>query len=80
MDVTVIRICMEYTWTQFLSIYDEAATLICRSQLPRNLRLWTVFARQNTRIVGSNPTRVMDICVRLFYICVLCAGIGLPTS
>jgi hypothetical protein len=33
-----------------------------------------VFARSNTGIMGSNPTRRMDICVRLFRICVLCVG------
>jgi hypothetical protein len=27
---------------------------------------WTVFARSNTGIVGSNPTWGMDVCVRLF--------------
>jgi hypothetical protein len=26
----------------------------------------TVFARSNTGILGSNPTRGMDVCVRLF--------------
>jgi hypothetical protein len=29
----------------------------------------TVFARSNTGIVGSNPTRGMDVCVRLFCLC-----------
>jgi hypothetical protein len=27
---------------------------------------WTVFARSDAGIVGSNPTRGMDVCVRLF--------------
>jgi hypothetical protein len=37
----------------------------------------TVFARSNTEIVGSNPTRGMDVCVRLFCVCVvLCVGRG----
>jgi hypothetical protein len=27
---------------------------------------WTVFARSNTGIVGSSPTRGMDVCVRFF--------------
>jgi hypothetical protein len=35
---------------------------------------WTVFARSNARIVGSNPTQSSDVCVRLFCVCVvLCA-------
>jgi hypothetical protein len=29
------------------------------------------FARSNTGIVGSNPNRGMDVCVRLFYVCVV---------
>jgi hypothetical protein len=29
----------------------------------------TVFYRSNTGIVGSNPTRGMDVCVRLFLVC-----------
>jgi hypothetical protein len=40
----------------------------------------TVFARSNTGIVGSNPTRSMDVCLRLFSVCiVLCIGSGLAT-
>jgi hypothetical protein len=27
---------------------------------------WIVFARSNTGVVGSNPTRGMDVYVRLF--------------
>jgi hypothetical protein len=29
-------------------------------------KAWTVFARSNTGILGSNPTRGMNVCVRLF--------------
>jgi hypothetical protein len=37
-----------------------------------------VVARSTTGIVGSNPTRGMDVCVGLFCVCaVLCAGSGL---
>jgi hypothetical protein len=35
-------------------------------------KVWTVFARKNTRIVSSNPTLVMDICVGLFRAVVFC--------
>jgi hypothetical protein len=36
------------------------------------------FARLNTGIVGSIPTQVMDVCVRLFCVCaLLCVGSGL---
>jgi hypothetical protein len=41
-------------------------------------KAWTVFARSNTWIVGSNPTRGMDVCVLLFSVyVVLRAGSGL---
>jgi hypothetical protein len=32
-------------------------------------REWAVFARSNTRVLGSNPTRSMDVSVRLFCLC-----------
>jgi hypothetical protein len=42
---------------------------------------WSVFARSNAGIVGSNPTRVMDVYVRLFCVCaVLYVGSGLATG
>jgi hypothetical protein len=41
----------------------------------------TVFAHSNTEIVGSNPIQGMDVCVRLFYVCVvLCVGSGLAAG
>jgi hypothetical protein len=41
----------------------------------------TVFARSNAGIVDSNPTRGMDICVRLTSVCVvLCVGSGRATG
>jgi hypothetical protein len=41
-------------------------------------KAWNVFVRSNTGILGSNPTRGMNVCVRLFYVCVvLCVGSGL---
>jgi hypothetical protein len=44
-------------------------------------KAWTVFARSNTSIVASNPTRGMNVCVRLFCVCVvLCVGSGLATG
>jgi hypothetical protein len=40
-----------------------------------------VFAHWNAGIVVSNPTQVMDVCVRLFSVCVaLCVGSGLATG
>jgi hypothetical protein len=44
-------------------------------------KAWTVFARSNTGVVGSNPTQSMDGCLRLFCVCVvLCVGSGLATG
>jgi hypothetical protein len=41
----------------------------------------TLFARSNSGIVGSNLTHGMDVCVRLFCLCViLCVGSGLVTG
>jgi hypothetical protein len=41
----------------------------------------TVFARSNAGIVGSNPTQFMDVCVRLFCVCVVpCVNSGLATG
>jgi hypothetical protein len=37
-------------------------------------KAWTVFALSNSGVVGSNLTRGMDVCVRLFVI--LCVGKG----
>jgi hypothetical protein len=40
-----------------------------------------VFARSNTGVVGSNPIQGMDVCVRLFCICVvLFVASGLATG
>jgi hypothetical protein len=44
-------------------------------------KAWTVFARSNAGIMGSNPTWGIDVCVRLFCVCVvLCVGSGLATG
>jgi hypothetical protein len=51
---------------------------ICRSQGPK---AWTAFARSNTGILCSNPTRGIDVCARLFCVnVVLCVGSGLATG
>jgi hypothetical protein len=44
-------------------------------------KAWTVFAPSISGIVGSNSTQGMDVCVRLFCVCVvLCVGSGLATG
>jgi hypothetical protein len=37
----------------------------------------TLFARSNTGVVSPNPTQYMDVCLRLFYVCI---GRGLATD
>jgi hypothetical protein len=32
-------------------------------------KAWTVFARSNAEIVGSNPSRGMDVCLSAFILC-----------
>jgi hypothetical protein len=49
-------------------------------QVPVRYKAWTVFTRSNAGIVGSNPTRGMDVCVRLSCLCCLGVGSGLATS
>jgi hypothetical protein len=50
-------------------------------QRGRNVWGKTVFGRSNTAIVDSNPTRGMDVCVRLFCVyVVLCVDSGLATG
>jgi hypothetical protein len=40
-----------------------------------------VSVRSNAGTVGSNPTQVMNVCVRLFRVCVvLCVASGLETG
>jgi hypothetical protein len=34
-------------------------------------KAWNVFIRSGTRIVGSNPTRDLDVCPRFFCVCVV---------
>jgi hypothetical protein len=44
-------------------------------------KAWTVVARSNTGVVGSNLIRCMNVSLRLFYVCaVLCVGSGLATG
>jgi hypothetical protein len=41
---------------------------------------WTVFASSNTGIVGSNPTRGVDVCLRLFCVHAVALRRGNPPS
>jgi hypothetical protein len=61
----------------YFSFLESAVFLSCiwkvRFNVPIKVaarsKAWTVFARSNTGIVCSNPTRDMDVCVRLFCFC-----------
>jgi hypothetical protein len=69
------RTCYENKIFKYLIFVNMLITVAARS------KAWTVFARSNTGVMGSNPTRNMDVCVRLFYVCVvLCVGSGFATG
>jgi hypothetical protein len=64
---------------------DVSKVTKSKNQMPITVaarsKAWTGFAHSNTGFVGSNPTWGMDVCVRLFCVCVvLCVGIGLTTG
>jgi hypothetical protein len=60
---------------RFWSDHRSEITVAARSEA------WTVFARSNAGVVGSNPTQGMNVCLRLFCVCVaLCVGRGLATG
>jgi hypothetical protein len=67
---------MDFYESNFLNVFaHKQVTLAARS------KAWTVFARSNTAIVGSNLNWGMNICVRLLCVCaVLCAGSSLATG
>jgi hypothetical protein len=49
--------------------------------VPARSRAWTIIARSNTGILGSNSTQGMDVSLRLFCVCVaLCVGSSLATG
>jgi hypothetical protein len=70
----------EYHLCLFTSLYwcvfSSSVLACCRSQQPRGLKTWTVFARSNTENVGWNPTPDMDVCLFLFCVCVLGSGLA----
>jgi hypothetical protein len=43
-------------------------------------KAWTVLARSNAGVMGSNPTQGMGVYVRLFCVYVLYVGSGLATG
>jgi hypothetical protein len=39
-------------------------------------KAWTVFARSNAGLVGSNPTQGMDVCVCFYSVLCVVLGVG----
>jgi hypothetical protein len=60
--------CCKNMYTQLNRI--KPITVVARS------KAWTVFARSNTGIVGSNPTWRMDVCVRLLVFVLSCVQVA----
>jgi hypothetical protein len=67
---------------KFIATLHHSVWESSRSQWPAaRSKAWTVFAHSNIGIMGSNPTQSMDVCLRLFFVCVdLCVGSGLATG
>jgi hypothetical protein len=64
-----------------VNVYYLLLVLLHTRPFPVTYILRNVFDRLNTGIVGSNPNRDMDVCVRLFCVCVvLREGSGLETG
>jgi hypothetical protein len=63
------------------TINEVINCIVDQSDLTVDSKTWTVFARSNTGVVCSNPTRGIDICATLFCVyVVLCVGGGLETD
>jgi hypothetical protein len=74
LDFTLVTILY---WKKFYKMESKIVpiTVAARS------KAWTALARSNTGNVGYNSTQGMDVCVRLFCVCiVLCVGSGLATG
>jgi hypothetical protein len=79
--------CWWLTANHTLSSYSGIGIIITeynrvgRITVTARSKIWTVFARSNTGVVCSNPTRGTDVWVHLFCVCVvLCVGRGLATG
>jgi hypothetical protein len=72
----LVQVCMRECEQEVVMEWSSRETvqlsLITAAARPK---AWTVFARSDAGIVGSNPTRAIDVCVRLF-----CVGSGLATG
>jgi hypothetical protein len=74
-----IRTVIPCRWNVWnIVAYCSVCVIIEPITVASRSKAWTIFARSNAGIVGSNPTQGMDVCVSLFCVyVVLCAGRGL---
>jgi hypothetical protein len=67
-------------WKEIVMVYFKDVGLHKRMAVAARSKARIVFAHTNNGIVGSNPTRGMDVCEHLFCLCVFpCVGSGLAT-
>jgi hypothetical protein len=67
----VISSCFRHVIYILFARFTKRYTAYRRSQWSATLsEAWTVFARSDTGIVGSNPTQGMDFSMHLFCVCV----------
>jgi hypothetical protein len=58
-------------------MYDLISFFVLFLEVAARSKAWTVFARPNNGIVGSNSTHDVDVCVRLFCVfAVLCVQVA----
>jgi hypothetical protein len=86
-----VHLCPSLIFFRLVSLWDQLSVYIYNTPFifgflygPWPIRVaalsksWTIFARLNSGVVGSNPTQGIDVCVRLYCVCVvLCVGTGL---
>jgi hypothetical protein len=62
-------------------VFSTAIGTVRPIRVPAQSKAWTVVARSNAGIVGSNLTQGMNVCVPLFCVCaVMCVGSGPATG
>jgi hypothetical protein len=56
-------------WLRYSGFQKSCHNILLITVVARS-KAWNVFACSNTGIVGSNPTEGMNVCLRLFCVCV----------
>jgi hypothetical protein len=65
--------------SQKVSLYFWLLQEIKLSTVSARSKAWTVFAHSNTGVVGSNPTRGMNVCIYSFFV-LSCVGSSLAAG